>query len=193
MPFLTFDTSNKRHFRTGGFVNDWEDNENHAKHGNLSTMQRYLAFSLHHQEYGIPLLKVLEVIGLGDVTPIPNSPSYFLGIMNLRGLVISIIDLRLKLTMPKAERTQETAVIILNIQGGHIGVVVDSVDSVLSLSTDQLSAPPQSETQKTEFITNVARLEKRFLLILDIEKTLSAQDLSTLKAYINNNQTQKAA
>lgn len=174
-------------------MNEWENNDNHAGNGRMSTMQRYLAFSLHHQEYGIPLLKVLEVIGLGDVTPIPNSPNYFLGIMNLRGLVISIIDLRLKLTMPKADRTQETAVIILNIAGGHIGVVVDSVDSVLSLSTDQLSAPPQSETQKTEFITNVARLEKKFLLILDIEKTLSAQDLSTLKAYINSNQNQKAA
>lgn len=174
-------------------MNDWGDKEKSAKQSALSTIQRYLAFSLHHQEYGIPLLKVLEVIGLGDVTPIPNSPSYFLGIMNLRGLVISIIDLRLKLTLPRADRTQETAVVILNIQGGHIGVVVDSVDSVLSLSTDQLSAPPQSETEKTDFITNVARLDKKFLLILDIEKTLSAQDLSTLKAYINNNQTQKAA
>lgn len=174
-------------------MNNWQEGDNSAGNGSLSTIQRYLAFSLHHQEYGIPLVKVLEVIGLGDVTPIPNSPSYFLGIMNLRGLVISIIDLRLKLTMPKAERTAETAVIILNIQGGHMGIVVDSVDSVLSLSTDQLSEPPHSEGQKTEFITNVARLEKKFLLILDIEKTLNAQDLSTLRAYINNTSEQKVA
>lgn len=174
-------------------MNHLEGKENPTQKGGLSATQRYLAFSLHHQEYGIPLLKVLEVIGMGDLTPIPNSPSYFLGIMNLRGLVISIIDLRLKLALPKVERNPETAVIILNIQGGHIGIVVDSVDSVLSLSTDQLSEAPQSETKKTEFITNVARLEKKFLLILDIEKTLSAQDISTLKAYINQNSNQNAA
>lgn len=174
-------------------MNQLDDKESHTQKNGMAATQRYLSFSLHHQEYGIPLLKVLEVIGMGELTSIPNSPSYFLGIMNLRGLVISIIDLRLKLTLPKVERTPETAVIILNIQGGHIGVVVDSVDSVVNLSTDQLSETPQSETQKTDFITNVARLDKKFLLILDIEKTLSAQDLSTLKAYINQNSNQNAA
>ena len=142
--------------------------------------QRYLAFSLRSEQYAIPLLQVKEVIGMTEPTPIPQTPPYFKGIINLRGQVISVIDLRSKLQLSKAEDGPETSIIILDHASLCLGVIVDSINSVLALSSNDLSAPPDATDLKEAYLTGVARQENRLTLILDIGATLSIQDLNIL-------------
>ncbi|MCE3010978.1 MAG: chemotaxis protein CheW [Proteobacteria bacterium] len=142
----------------------------------LITNERYLAFSLGAEEYAIPLLSVREVIAVPDITPVPQSPVHFLGIMNLRGQVISVIDLRTKFGI-KPNKTDETSVIILDMGDHSLGAIVDSVNSVLSPTAEELSEPPDLEGNKNaSAITKVFRREKSLVLILDILKTLSKED-----------------
>lgn len=137
---------------------------------------RYLCFSLGSEEFAIPLLCVKEVIAIPDVTPVPFTPSHFLGIMNLRGQVISVLDLRQKFGI-KASNSNETAVIICDLNPLCIGVVVDSINSVLAPAQADVSDKPEIQSDKsTEYITGVYRKDKRLVLFLDISKTLSVED-----------------
>jgi purine-binding chemotaxis protein CheW len=137
---------------------------------------RYLSFSLGNEEYAIPLLSVREVIAMPEVTPIPYTPSYFLGIMNLRGQVISIMDLRSKLGI-KAGAAAETSVIICDLNSLSIGVVVDSINCVLSPTEGEVSPKPELQSSKSsDFITGVYRKDKKLVLFLDVAKTLSVED-----------------
>jgi purine-binding chemotaxis protein CheW len=146
------------------------------------TSKRYLAFSLCEEQYAIPLLQVKEVIGMTEATPIPYTPSYFKGIINLRGQVISVIDLRSKLRLSKAEMGAETSIIILDLAPLCLGVIVDSINSVLALTDDDLSPPPDVESSiKEQYLTGVARKDGRLTLLLDIQSTLSVDDFKTLK------------
>ncbi len=137
---------------------------------------RYLCFALGREEYAVPLLSVKEVIALPDITSVPQTPPYFLGIMNLRGQVISVIDLRAKLTI-KPLNSAETAVIICDLKPNSVGVVVDSINSVINPSKDQISEKPEIQSQKnTDYIQAVYREKGRLILLLDISKTLSLGD-----------------
>ncbi len=148
--------------------------------------QRYLTFSLGNEHYAIPLLSVKEVIANIETTPVPYTPSYFKGIMNLRGHVISIIDLRMKFKMAKAELKPETSIIILDLNPFFIGVIVDSIESVLSFSLDEIGPAPDIEsTIKTDFIKGVARKDKRLILILDVAATLNVEDLKAIKKQVS--------
>jgi purine-binding chemotaxis protein CheW len=141
---------------------------------------RYLSFSLGAGEYAIPLLAVREVIAMPEFTPIPNTPAYFLGIMNLRGQVISVIDLRHKLGI-KALNSPETAVIICDLSPLSIGVVVDSINSVLSPADSELSPRPDIQSSaNSEYVTGVYRKEKSLVLFLDLAKTLNVEDKTAL-------------
>ena len=131
---------------------------------------RYLSFTLGSEHYAVPLLAVKEVIAVPEITPIPFSPAYFQGIMNLRGQVISIIDLRKKLGI-KSSESAETSVIICDLDPLCLGVIVDSIDSVLSPEPSEVSAKPELQGNKNpEYITSVFRGDKRLILLLDIEK-----------------------
>lgn len=161
------------------------------KHGDL---QRYLSFSLGTEDYAIPLLRVKEVVAMPEVTPVPQTPTHFLGIMNLRGQVLSIIDLRLKFRMKKAEIQEETAVIILDLDTVVLGVVVDSVDSVLSLAPEEISSTPDIEsTRKVDYISGVAKRENKLVLLLDIAKALDMQDLVAIKQTARESDSEEAA
>jgi purine-binding chemotaxis protein CheW len=142
---------------------------------------RYLCFSVANEEFGIPLLNVKEVIGYPDITPVPQTPSHFLGIMNLRGNVISVLDMRLKIGQ-KATKSEETTVMILDLGGFNLGVVVDCVNSVIAVQPDQLSPRPVIESSKnTEYISNVYRRDDRLILFIDIAKALSVDDYASIK------------
>ena len=139
-------------------------------------MTRFLSFSIGKEEYAIELLSVREVIGMPGITPVPHTPPHFLGIMNLRGQVISVMDLRKKFGFPTAA-TSETAVIILNFQDLSLGVVVDSVNSVLNPDPSALSPKPELQgSPSTEFVTGVYRKDSQLVLLLDIARALSLAD-----------------
>jgi purine-binding chemotaxis protein CheW len=155
------------------------DNRNNAEGQRTKSddiNNRYLCFTLGQEEYAVPLLSVREVIALPDITPVPQTPAHFLGIMNLRGQVISVMDLRVKLSI-KPSDTAENAVIICDIKPNSVGVVVDSINSVINPASDQISEKPEIQGQKnTDYIQAVYREKERLILLLDISKTLSLGD-----------------
>jgi purine-binding chemotaxis protein CheW len=141
---------------------------------------RFLCFSLGVEEYAVPLLSVREVIGMPDVTPIPFTPNHFKGIMNLRGQVISVIDLRTKFNIKPSEKP-ETSVIICDIGESSLGVVVDSVNSVIHPEANEISSRPTIESSKnTDFISGVYRRGEDLVLLLDVNKALSVDDRNAI-------------
>jgi purine-binding chemotaxis protein CheW len=156
-----------------------KDNVTKMKRSNTE-LSRFIEFSLGKQDYAIPLLMVREVISVPDTTPIPKSPSHFLGIMNLRGQVISVVDLRKKLKI-EARKDLEEAVIIVDIGGMNIGVVVDSINKVLAFSSDEVSEMPDVENQvNTHFIFGVYKKENSLTVLLDIAKVLDLKDMEAI-------------
>jgi len=150
----------------------------------MTPNDRFLCFQLGKEEYAVPLLSIKEVIGMPDVTPIPQSPPHFVGIMNLRGSVISIMDLRLKLGI-KPSATEETSVMILDLGDYQLGVVVDCVNSVARLNAEDISEKPVMETSKAaDFVTGVFRNGEKLVLLLNIAKALSVEDRSVLQKNI---------
>lgn len=150
---------------------------------------RYLCFNLGKEEYSIPLLSIKEVIGMPDITSIPQSPPHFLGIMNLRGQVISVMDLRQKLSI-KPTQSEETSVIILDFGEFNLGVVVDKVNSVLMLNKEDIHEKPVIEQNKAhDYVLGVFRKENQLILLLDIAKALSVDD----RKIVNKSVTKKAA
>lgn len=148
----------------------------------MSDSSRYLCFDLGTDEFAIPLLSVREVLALPEVTAIPQAPPHFLGIMNLRGLVISIMDLRLKMGV-KVQKSEETTVIILDFGECSLGVVVDRVNSVQSFSPEELSEKPQIDAGKAmAHMTGVVRRNDKLIILLDIAKALSIEDRVALNA-----------
>lgn len=143
--------------------------------------QRFLQFSLGNEVYAVPLLSVKEVIAFPEITPIPSAPSHFLGIMNLRGKIISIIDLRTKFGI-KTDSGSETAVIICDLFPLCLGVVVNSVNSVLTLSPEEICPKPDLESsKKSEYIMGVARKDTKLTLLIDIGRALDVKDYQALE------------
>lgn len=143
-------------------------------------LTRFIEFSLGKEDYAIPLLMVREVISIPDTTPIPKSPPHFLGIINLRGQIISVIDLRKKLKS-EPKQNKEEAVIIVDIGGMHIGLVVDSINRVLAFSSDDVSEMPEVESQiNTHYIFGVYKKENSLTVLLDIAKVLDLKDLDAI-------------
>ncbi|MEX0798053.1 MAG: chemotaxis protein CheW [Bacteriovoracaceae bacterium] len=140
--------------------------------------ERFLVFTLNGEKYALTLLKVKEVIALTKTTPMPYMPSYFKGIMNLRGKVISVIDLRLKFKMKESGESSETTIIILDIDSLSVGVVVDSVDFVLSPPAEHIQPAPDVEGHiGAEYVEGVVEHEEKLVLIVDIEKTVNANEI----------------
>jgi purine-binding chemotaxis protein CheW len=160
-----------------------EETEKPSKARQADTSERYLAFQLGKEQYAIPLLQVKEVIEMSEPTPIPQAPSYFKGVINLRGQVISVLDLRAKLELAKIENGPKTAIIILDLDPQLcLGVVVDRINSVLAFQPEDLSAAPDTlSSVKHQYLTNVARRDKRMTLILDIRAALNLQDFAALQ------------
>jgi purine-binding chemotaxis protein CheW len=157
-----------------------------VKSHNLSEDNRYLVFSLGAEQFAIPLLKVKEVIAALETRPVPHSPPHFKGLMDLRGLVISVIDLRVKMKIAKKESGAETSIIILDHATEPVGVIVDSVDHVANLEPNEISAPPTVHGGTySDFITGVSSKDKKMILILDIMASLGAEELKLIKKQTN--------
>ena len=143
--------------------------------------QEFLAFTLGREEYCIDILKVQEIRGYETVTPIPNTPAFMKGVVNLRGLIVPIIDLRIKLQLEMVTYDQFTVVIILSIFGQIVGVVVDSVSDVIALAADEIKEAPQlGAAIKTDYINGLVTLDERMLIIIDIEKLATMEEIVSL-------------
>ena len=144
---------------------------------------RHLIFSLGAEEYSVPLLKVREVIEIPDITPVPHTPSYYLGIMNLRGQVISIVDLNLKLKGIRQELGKKNAVIILDFDAFCLGIAVSTVNRVLAISHEEVRDRPMIEsTENIDYIEGVVHRDKKMILLLNVHKALNVGDLTLIDA-----------
>ncbi|CAI0705546.1 MULTISPECIES: chemotaxis protein CheW [Serratia] len=141
--------------------------------------QEFLIFTLGNEEYGIDILKVQEIRGYDQVTRIANTPAFIKGVTNLRGVIVPIIDLRVKFAQQDVSYDENTVVIVLNFGQRVVGIVVDGVSDVLSLTTEQIRPAPEfAVTLATEYLTGLGSLGDRMLILVDIEKLLSSEEMS---------------
>jgi purine-binding chemotaxis protein CheW len=141
----------------------------------------YLTFRLGEEEYAIDILKVQEIRGYENPTTIAYAPPFIKGVINLRGIIVPIVDLRIKFGLGTVEYTPFTVVIILNVARRVIGIVVDSVSDVTSLTGGQIrQAPDFSASFDTKYILGLASIEKRMLIVTDIEKLMSSRDMELI-------------
>ena len=138
----------------------------------------FLAFTLGNEEYGIDILKVQEIRGYEAVTRIANAPEFLKGVINLRGIIVPVVDMRIKFNLGTPTYDQFTVVIILNIEGRIVGMVVDSVSDVTTLLPEQVRpAPEMGTTFNTEFLIGLGTLDDRMLILVDIDKLMSSPEM----------------
>mgnify|MGYP003593738458 CR=1 FL=1 len=143
---------------------------------------QYLTFTLGNEEYGVDILKVQEIRGYDAVTAIANAPVFIKSVINLRGAIVPIVDLRLKFEMKSATYDAYTVVIILNLAGRVVGVVVDSVSDVIMLTPSQIRpAPDFSAVFDTKYIVGLAKHEERMVIVTDIEKLMTSADMELIE------------
>ena len=147
---------------------------------------KYLTFSLADEEYGIGILKIKEIIGMMSVTTVPQTPEFVKGVINLRGKVIPVVDLRLRFRMESIGYTERTCIIVVEIEGQSdivlIGIVVDSVSEVLNIKSEEIENTPTFGAKlNTEYILGMAKMEGGIKILLDIDKILSNQDIAVLE------------
>ncbi len=136
-----------------------------------------VTFRLGQEEYGVDIMKVQEIILLGDITRVPEVPDFIEGIINLRGNVIPILDLRKRFKLGHAEKREETRIIVINVNSKVVGVVVDAVSEVLRISLSEIDAPPTTIAgMGKEYLKGMIKLGKRLLIMLDIDKILSQDE-----------------
>jgi len=139
---------------------------------------KYLTFSLDSEDYGVEILKVREIIGIMDITSMPQVPSYVKGVVNLRGKVIPVIDLRLKFGLEPAPYTEQTCIVVVDV-GSLVGVIVDTVQEVLDISESQIDPPPPlGASVDTSFVMGMGKIKDDVKILLDIDKVLATDELS---------------
>ncbi len=146
---------------------------------------QYLTFALGREEYGLEIMKVREIIGYMEITQIPQARDYVRGVINLRGQVIGVIDLRTRFGMAAIDPTEQTCIIVVEIQFGagclSIGIIVDRVLEVLDIGADQIEpAPALGKHGETDFILGMGKLGDRVKLLLDIDKVLTEGELTEI-------------
>jgi purine-binding chemotaxis protein CheW len=142
-----------------------------------------LTFTLGSEEYGIDILKVQEIRGYDAVTTIANSPAFIKGVINLRGIIVPIVDMRIKFNLGKVDYDQFTVVIILNLANRVMGIVVDGVSDVITLTPEQLKPAPEFGTSlDTQYITGLGTVDDRMIIVMDIEKLMSSRDMEMVEA-----------
>ena len=144
---------------------------------------KYLTFKLGGEKYGVPITLVKEIIGMLDITPVPQTPKHVKGVVNLRGKIIPVIDLSIRLGIGEREYTRETCIIVLELQELMMGVIVDSVDEVVDFELDPLQHPPQlGLSLDSQFIMAMAKAEDDVVILMDIEKMLKTKETELLKS-----------
>jgi len=144
--------------------------------------REFLAFRLGKEEYGIDILKVQEIRGYEMVTHIANAPAFIKGVVNLRGTIVPIVDMRIRFNLGEPTYDRFTVVIVLNIGGHVVGMVVDSVSDVITLSPEQIKpAPAMGTVLNTDHIMGLGTLEERMLILVDIDKMMSSDEIGLIE------------
>ena len=151
---------------------------------------KYLTFLLANEEFGIRVLKVREIMGLQDITAVPQTPPHIKGVINLRGKVVPVIDLRLKFGVPAAEYNQRTCIIVTQVRTDTamvlMGIVVDGVSEVLNLTGAEIEDTPDfGEELSSGYLLGMAKVKGKVKILLDIDKVLSSQELHTLSTILH--------
>jgi purine-binding chemotaxis protein CheW len=146
------------------------------------SLREFLAFTLGKEEYGINILKVQELRGYETPTRIANAPDFIKGVVNLRGIIVPIIDMRIKFNLGTPTYDQFTVVIILNIGGRVVGMVVDSVSDVTTLAPEQIRpAPEMGSALNTDYLIGLGTIDQRMLILVDIDKLMSSTEMGLLE------------
>lgn len=149
---------------------------------NQGPAQEFLTFVLGDEEYGVDILKVQEIRGYDTVTRIPDAPAFIKGVINLRGTIVPVVDLRVKFALGKAEYNDFTVMIILNLGARVVGMVVDGVSDVLELSADQRRpAPDIGGALGAEYLMGIGTIDERMLILVDIEKLMSSSEMALVE------------
>ncbi len=143
---------------------------------------KYLTFTLSEETYGIEILKVREIMGIIDITPIPQSPDHLKGIINLRGKVIPVTDLRLMFSMTEAEYTHKTCIIVAEVNKTHLGIIVDTVSEVLDIKPEEIEEPSNfGNTLDTNYMLGLGKVKEKIVILLDINRILSTEDMALVE------------
>jgi purine-binding chemotaxis protein CheW len=154
----------------------------------LAKPGQYLTFQLGLRTYGVAVKSVREINPMTDITPVPKTAHFVAGVMNLRGKIIPVIDLRLKLSLEATGHTRSTCIVVVeseeDSQGNHfMGVIVDAVNSVIELQSAQIEPPPVlGETARLKFVVGMGKVESQVIILLDVAATLSAQELEAAQS-----------
>lgn len=148
-----------------------------ALHHEATGTMQLVSFRLAQEEYGIEITKVQEIILMGEITRVPQTPDYIKGLINLRSTVIPIVDLRLRFGLAQDKTSDETRIMVVNVGGKTIGIIVDAVSEVLRISEDQIAPPPPTVAGlKRDYLTGLVKLDNRLLILLDIDKILGSDE-----------------
>lgn len=164
----------------------------------ITETRQYLTFKLGNEIFATDVAKVREVLDFTTITEIPRTPDFMSGVINLRGSVVPVVDLRLCLEMSKIEKTRNTCIVVVEVVlGGEstvIGVLADSVEEVIDLEPEHIQPPPRIGTHiRTDFIKGMGKRDAQFVMILDIDRVFSAEDLVAVRAPENNRAVAVAA
>jgi purine-binding chemotaxis protein CheW len=138
----------------------------------------FLTFALGEEEYGVDILKVKEIRGYDAVTRLPDAPDYIKGVINLRGTIVPVVDMRVKLRLDRADYTATTVMIVLSVADRVVGMVVDAVSDVVRLAGEQIRAVPEiAATIDRQFLTGIGTMDERMLILLDIERLMVSTEM----------------
>ncbi len=148
--------------------------------------QQYVTFSLGKELFGVEVKRTKEILSLTPVTKVPQTPEYLLGVINLRGQVVPVVDMRLKLGLPANEETEDTCIIVVEVlvdgETLTVGALADAVREVMEVRDDQIEPPPTLGTRlKTEFITGMGKIDEQFMILLNIDRVFNSDELTLVQ------------
>lgn len=158
--------------------------------------QRLLTFSLGNEDYGVSILKVKELIGMMSITPVPKTPEFIKGIINLRGKIIPVMDLRMKFGMEPQEYNERTCIIVvevlINASNKLLGVIVDNVSEVVTVSSNEIEPPPEyGYSMEHNCILGIGKIKDRVVIVLDIDEIFSCEDVIKMMDHVKETESKK--
>ncbi len=144
---------------------------------------QFVTFLINQESYGVEVLKVKEILGMTDITPVPNSLPFMRGVINLRGEVVPVVDMRLKFEMPEKEYDTFTVIIIVEVKKRLIGMIVDAVSDVASIPVEAIQQTPHFTSKiETDFISGIGQLNEQLIIILDVDRILTTDEFNRIES-----------